>query len=121
MSAGDSLIEVKSNELVPGDIVKVPEGLVLPCDMILLTGTCIVNEAILTGESIPVIKSYLPATKDRYTVNESSKYTLFGGTSVIQTRGGDKGYVLGLVTNTGFLTTKGALVRDILYPKEIKF
>ena len=29
--------------------------------------------------------------------------------------------MLGLVTNTGFLTTKGNLVRDILYPKEIKF
>lgn len=26
-----------------------------------------------------------------------------------------------LVTQTGFLTTKGSLVRDILYPKEIKF
>lgn len=29
--------------------------------------------------------------------------------------------MFGLVTNTGFLTTKGSLVRDILYPKEIKF
>ena len=27
----------------------------------------------------------------------------------------------GLVTNTGFLTTKSSLVRDILYPKPIKF
>jgi len=27
----------------------------------------------------------------------------------------------GLVKNTGFLTTKGSLIRDILYPKEIKF
>jgi len=26
-----------------------------------------------------------------------------------------------LVSSTGFLTTKGSLVRDILYPKEIKF
>ena len=26
-----------------------------------------------------------------------------------------------LVKNTGFLTTKGSLIRDILYPKEIKF
>lgn len=26
-----------------------------------------------------------------------------------------------MVTNTGFLTTKGSLVRDILYPKDIKF
>jgi len=29
--------------------------------------------------------------------------------------------VYGLVTNTGFLTTKGSLVRDILYPKQFKF
>jgi len=26
-----------------------------------------------------------------------------------------------MVKNTGFLTTKGSLIRDILYPKEIKF
>jgi len=29
--------------------------------------------------------------------------------------------VLGLVISTGFLTTKGSLVRNILYPREIKF
>ena len=29
--------------------------------------------------------------------------------------------VWALVKNTGFLTTKGTLIRDILYPKEIKF
>jgi len=29
--------------------------------------------------------------------------------------------VWALVKNTGFLTTKGSLIRDILYPKEIKF
>ena len=28
---------------------------------------------------------------------------------------------MGLVKNTGFLTTKGSLIRDILYPKKIKF
>ena len=26
-----------------------------------------------------------------------------------------------MVTNTGFLTLKGSLVRDILYPKQFKF
>jgi len=29
--------------------------------------------------------------------------------------------VYGLVTRTGFVTTKGALVRDILYPRQTKF
>lgn len=50
------LIEVNSSELVPGDLVKVPEGLVLPCDLVLISGGAIVNESILTGESIPVMK-----------------------------------------------------------------
>lgn len=83
ISQDGKLMDLMSEQLVPGDIVKVPESLVLPCDMILLTGTCIVNESILTGESIPVIKSSLPSTKDKYSVADSSKHTLFGGTSVI--------------------------------------
>lgn len=52
---------------------------------------------------------------------ECSKYTLFGGTSVIQIRPVGDQPVTALVTNTGFLTTKGSLVRDILYPKPINF
>lgn len=56
----DGLKLVDSCELVPGDIVVVPEGKPLPCDLVLLTGQAIVNEAMLTGESIPVMKSNLP-------------------------------------------------------------
>jgi P-type E1-E2 ATPase len=65
----------------------VPEGVFLPCDLVLLTGSAIVNEAILTGESIPVMKASLPIVNSEiYQINECSKHTLYGGTSVIQTR-----------------------------------
>lgn len=50
----------------------------------LLTGSAIVNEAILTGESIPVMKASLPIVNTEiYQINECSKHTLYGGTSVI--------------------------------------
>ena len=78
------LQKVDSSELVPGDVIRVPESLVLPCDLVLMTGSAIVNEAILTGESIPVIKQSLPVSGDEiYFQSECTKYTLFGGTSVI--------------------------------------
>lgn len=113
---------VDSTELVPGDVVVVPEGMNLPCDMVLLSGTAIINEAMLTGESIPVMKSSLPfVSSETYSEKGSEKYTLFGGTSVIQTRPVGDEPVWALVKNTGFLTTKGTLIRDILYPKDIKF
>jgi P-type E1-E2 ATPase len=90
----------------------------MPCDCIVLTGTVIVNEAMLTGESIPVIKSSLPNTEE---VVLDPKYMLYSGTRVIQARGGVDGTCCALVVRTGFLTTKGSLVRDILYPKPIHF
>lgn len=40
---------VSSLELVPGDIIEVPENCVIPCDLILLNGSCIMNECMLTG------------------------------------------------------------------------
>ena len=122
MEQNNTSREIDSTELVPGDVIKVPEGANLPCDLILLTGGAIVNESMLTGESIPVMKSCLPViSSEVYSEKGSDKHTLFGGTQIIQTRPVGDEPVWGLVKNTGFLTTKGSLIRDILYPKEIKF
>lgn len=46
--------KVLSNELMPGDIIEVPQQKKMPCDAIMLEGTAVVNEAMLTGESTPV-------------------------------------------------------------------
>ena len=86
MTGESSRRTVESSELVPGDVIVVPQGFSLPCDLILLTGTAIVNEAMLTGESVPVLKTSLPVSSEVYSDKDSDKHTLYGGTQVIQTR-----------------------------------
>ena len=61
-----------------------PEGTSLPCDLILLTGGAIVNEAMLTGESVPVFKTSLPdSSEELFYEKLCEKHVLFGGTRVI--------------------------------------
>jgi cation-transporting ATPase 13A3/4/5 len=77
---------------------------------------------MLTGESIPVMKAGLPlASEEIFCDKDCSSFILYGGTTVIQTRPLGDEPVLAMVKCTGFMTAKGGLIRDILYPKEISF
>ena len=114
-------VEIDSTELVPGDLIEIPsEGYALPCDTVLIGGSVIVNEAMLTGESTPVIKVRMPNTNDIYDTKkpESDKYLLFNGTKIIQKRKTGNSNALGIVYSTGFRTFKGNLISAIINPKE---
>ena len=42
-----------STDLVPGDVIAIPtNGMIMPCDAVLVQGTCIVNESMLTGGTL---------------------------------------------------------------------
>lgn len=117
----EALTEITSDGLVPGDIIEIPDQCIIPCDVVLMKGIAVMNESMLTGESIPSIKTAIPCTDDVYNMQADAKYTLYGGTKVVQTRKIGDSYVLGLVVRTGFQTTKGGLIRDILYPRPSRF
>ncbi|XP_031452060.1 probable cation-transporting ATPase 13A4 [Phasianus colchicus] len=123
----EGLQELESHHLVPGDMMVLKEGkALLPCDAILISGQCIVNESMLTGESIPVTKTQLPQADNlkpwrMHCAEDYKKHILFCGTEVIQTKGDDRGAVKAVVLQTGFNTAKGDLVRSILYPKPVNF
>jgi len=59
-------VKLQGTELLPGDVVSIGrssgptgEDKSVPADMLLLAGSAIVNEAILTGESTPQWKVHL--------------------------------------------------------------
>ncbi|KAJ5661616.1 uncharacterized protein N7477_009232 [Penicillium maclennaniae] len=126
---------VSSQDLVPGDVFEFSDPSLnqVPCDCILLSGDCIVNESMLTGESVPVSKT--PFIDDALQYLDLSapsihphvaKHFLFSGTKVIRARrpqnvDEDEAVALAIVVRTGFLTTKGALVRSMLFPKPSGF
>jgi H+-transporting ATPase len=43
-----------AEELVPGDVIRVPLGAVVPADARVLSGAILIDQSMLTGESIPV-------------------------------------------------------------------
>lgn len=127
--------EIQSNDLLPGDLVSIvrsKEESGLPCDLLLLQGSCIVNEAMLSGESTPLLKESieLRMAADKLDMAGSDRNSvLFGGTKVLQataptaqTTSGvstppDDG-CLAVVLKTGFGTSQGQLIRTMIFSTE---
>ena len=111
---------ISSIELVPGDLFEIPEdGYALPCDCILTSGTVIVNESMLTGESTPIIKNHMQNVPVMFDGDIDPKNVLFAGTKIVQKRALSNQRVMGIVYKIGFDTVKGNLIRSILFPKEV--
>nr|CAD1829207.1 unnamed protein product [Ananas comosus var. bracteatus] len=84
-------VKLPGTELVPGDVVSIGrsstgEDKSVPADMLLLAGSAIVNEAILTGESTPQWKTSVFActAEDRLSIKRDKNHVLFGGTKILQ-------------------------------------
>jgi Cu2+-exporting ATPase len=54
---GDTIETVPTSELRVGDLIVVPTGATVPADGTIAEGTTNVNEALLSGESLPVVRT----------------------------------------------------------------
>ena len=149
---GKWLEGVNSDELIPGDLIRLdatmtvhhPDGTltnqrldVLPCDGIILNGDALMDESMLTGESIPVSKvsldadlnedfeqvcwGDLPTSNQGHKSSNVSRSLIFSGTRLIRARPRDGRPPIMMVHRTGFLTAKGNLVQSILFPRPNNF
>ncbi|GLE00553.1 hypothetical protein PINS_up009310 [Pythium insidiosum] len=112
---------VSSGDLAPGDLVRVAENWELPCDLVVVKGSTVCDESMLTGESMPVQKFPVPSDSTATYLPEGSgkKYTLFAGTKTLAS--GRNEEILAVVQSTGAHTTRGVLVQAILYPAPMRF
>ena len=99
-------MEINTSQLVPGDIVKIEEGLNVPADLrVSEAWQCKVDESALTGESMPakVSEGALPPE----TLLADRKNMLYMGTTI------STGRAVGIVTATGMKTELGKIANDI--------
>ncbi|KAG7332652.1 hypothetical protein KOW79_004486 [Hemibagrus wyckioides] len=98
---------IKAKDIVPGDIVEVAVGDKVPADIRICSiksTTLRVDQSILTGESVSVIKHTDPVPDPR-AVNQDKKNMLFSGTNIAA------GKAVGVVVATGVSTEIGK-IRD---------
>jgi manganese-transporting P-type ATPase len=132
--------EIQSDKLLPGDLVSVgrtKDDSGVACDMLLVEGTAIVNEAMLSGESTPLLKDSIQLRPGDAAIEPEGldkNAFLWGGTKVLQVTHGnpdeekpklasgvptppDNG-AMAIIIKTGFETSQGSLVRTMIYSTE---
>lgn len=134
--------EIPSDQLLPGDICSFEFGgegeFIVPADMLLLGGAaCIVNEAMISGESTPLMKEPVFDGRNPGEVfscpdgdGPDRAHVLFAGTKVMQVTGTSikaslrvtdppgQTRVIAFVMRTGFGTLQGKLVRTMMFSAE---
>ena len=123
-------IKISATHLVVGDAVLINETGPAVADMVLIQGSCVVDDSSLTGESVPVVKVSLGVFEKRgekYSPERCKTSMIYGGSKIEEIKKmqyelstpGEPSRVVGVVTATGFNSTKGELFRSIIFPTKI--
>jgi Mg2+-importing ATPase len=108
----DKEVQIPIEEVVPGDIVILAAGSIIPADIrILQAKDFFVNQSILTGESMPVEKFAVVESADKEDLL-SFQNACFQGSTVVS------GSARGLVLATGLNTMLGTISKNLSTTKE---
>ncbi len=105
--------EVPLNRLVPGDIIRLAAGDMVPADVRVLSAKDLfLNQSTLTGEALPVEKTATPETSETQSPLELSN-TCFMGSNV------ESGSATAVVVYTGNKTFFGSLAASIVTQRQL--
>ncbi|KAL3942258.1 MAG: hypothetical protein SGBAC_003528 [Bacillariaceae sp.] len=137
-------VRIGTSEIVPGDIISCKEATArkgrniahhrkqhlnrVPADILILSGDVVVDESLLTGESVPQLKTCMEdiSTDQSLDLQEHKQSICFGGTNLlVANEGGDMRFpaapdrgVIGVVLRTGFETAQGSLLRTMAHTQK---
>ena len=77
---------IPKDSLVPGDIVVLTQGSIVPADARLIEGTVVIDESTLTGEAHPVTKSIEPLNSGAQEIFHATNI-VFAGTTIVEGTG----------------------------------
>ena len=96
---GGQAMELLASDLVPGDVVLLEEGTLVPADCRLIEAFALrVNTATVTGESLPKARTIEPSTEDSPLY---AKNVVLAGTSVVSGQARAVVYATGMRTEFG--------------------
>jgi len=104
----DSVVtSVPTTLIVPGDIIVIKDGSVVPADLRLLhTKDLQIDESVLTGENEPVLKSTKVVEKDNCPLGDRTNMA-YMSTVVTKGRG------VGIIVTTGMKTEIGKIAKEL--------
>lgn len=101
--------EINAEELVPGDVVLLESGDKIPADLRLLQSHDLeVDESLLTGESLPVLKDSSTVLAENTVVGDRVNM-LYTGTMMV------RGRARGVVVHTALNTVLGSIAADVIF------
>jgi magnesium-transporting ATPase (P-type) len=113
LRSGESY-EIDAEELVPGDVVLLESGDRVPADLrLLMSHDLEVDESLLTGESLPVLKDSSVVLAEG-TVLGDRLNMLYTGTLLC------RGRARGVTVNTALDTVLGTIAADVIYKTPAK-
>ena len=105
-----------SDQLVPGDRIRLVDASAVPCDCLIVAGSAVVNEASLTGESVPQMKDCVDTDRqDILDINGRDRiHCLFSGTTIVRA---DPEMEL-IALRTGSQSSQGELLRMVEFSQQ---
>ena len=103
---GGQPVQLTSDQILVGDLIKINYGDILPADMILVEGNGIkIDESSLTGESNAVTKKPYEKCKEEYESgnNKPSSMILLSGTDVVEGSGSAIAIAIGAHSQKGII------------------